>query len=365
MLDNSVQIEIDTSFLYKKLSEQELDPIIAKVYDEMSKIEGSHAEKFAEREGDGYLLPDPSWRARVLNGIGRLFGYQYVLAVLLDTETSLAKAILTQKKRQKVADTGMEKNHVKVLMGILDRQKNVGPNQFTRFENRHQSIGGNAIRAAVLGGNDGLFSNFSLMMGIAGVSATSDTMLMAGFTGLMAGALSMALGEWISVKSAQELYENQMQLEMEEIEMNPEGEQQEIKLIYMAKGIPEDQAKMMAADLISDKDMAHQFLVKEELGIQKDELQGSAWEAAIFSFFAFAIGAFIPIIPVLLFNEISVVFYGCIGFSVLGMFLIGTLITLFTNKNVFYSGMRQVIFGLVAAAITFGLGKLLGNSLLN
>ena len=132
----------------------------------------------------------------------------------------------------------------------------------------------------------------------------------------------------------------------------------------MAKGIPEAQAKEMAATLLQDKHKAHQFLVKEELNIQTEELEGSAWEAAWFSFVSFAIGAIIPLLPVMLFKDQSMVFYGCIGFSAIGLFGIGSLITLFTNRHVLFSGMRQVLFGLIAAAITFGIGKLVGVNIL-
>jgi VIT1/CCC1 family predicted Fe2+/Mn2+ transporter len=148
-----------------------------------------------------------------------------------------------------------------------------------------------------LGGNDGLVSNFSLVMGIAGATEGQSGVLLAGLAGLLAGALSMALGEWISVKSSQELYENQMQLEMEELETNPQGEQKELALIYMAKGIPEDQAHQMAAEIMKDTTQAHAILVKEELGINPEELEGSAFEAAAYSFVLFAIGAIIPVFP--------------------------------------------------------------------
>lgn len=123
------------------------------------------------------------------------------------------------------------------------------------------------MRAAVLGGNDGLVSNFSLVMGIAGATSGQNEVLLTGLAGLLAGALSMSLGEWISVKSSQELYENQMQLELDELESNPEGEEREMALIYIAKGIPEDQARKMASELIKNTKQAHQLLVKEELGL--------------------------------------------------------------------------------------------------
>jgi VIT1/CCC1 family predicted Fe2+/Mn2+ transporter len=244
----------------------------------------------------------------------------------------------------------------------LHANKNIAGAGLARFEKRHRNVGGNAIRAAVLGGNDGLVSNFSLVMGVACASAGSGPVLMTGLAGMLAGALSMSLGEWISVKSSQELSENQMALEAEELEINPAGEEQEIALIYMAKGIPEEQAKTMAADIMKNKDQALDMLVKEELGINEEELKGSAMEAAYSSFFLFLIGAIIPVIPFFFTQGFTAIILSTLC-SALGLFGIGAAITLFTNRNVWFSGMRQVLFGLMAAAITYGIGALIGAQL--
>jgi predicted membrane protein (TIGR00267 family) len=259
--------------------------------------------------------------------------------------------------------SGNEDSHVKILRSILDNDTRIAGHKLSRFEKRHRSVGGNAIRAAVLGGNDGLVSNFSLVMGIAGATVGNQQgVLLAGIAGLLAGALSMALGEWISVKSSQELYENQMQLEMEELETNPEGERKELKLIYMAKGIPEDEVNRIVDELMSDTKLAHSILVKEELGINTEELKGSAMEAALSSFFLFAVGAIIPVLPFFFWSGFTAIILSAC-FSAVGLFLIGAAITLFTGRNVLFSGTRQVIFGLAAAALTFGIGKLIGVSI--
>jgi VIT1/CCC1 family predicted Fe2+/Mn2+ transporter len=199
-------------------------------------------------------------------------------------------------------------------------------------------------------------------MGVAGASANQAGVMLAGSAGLLAGALSMALGEWISVKSSQELYENQMQLEMEELETNPEGERKELKLIYMAKGIPQDQAEKIVDELLKDTKAAHEVLVKEELGINAEELKGSAMEAALSSFFLFAIGAIIPLIPFMFTSGMKAIVLSTV-FSAFGLFLIGAAITLFTGRNVWFSGFRQVFFGLCAAAVTYGIGMLIGVSI--
>jgi predicted membrane protein (TIGR00267 family) len=164
------------------------------------------------------------------------------------------------------------------------------------------------------------------------------------------------------VKSSQELFENQMQLEMDELETNPEGEEKELVLIYMSKGIEEVQAKSMAKDIIQNKSLAHDILVKEELGINPEDLEGSAMEAAITSFVLFAFGAVIPVLPFFFMGGMNAIILSAAS-SAVGLFIIGASITLFTGKSVLYSGMRQVVFGLIAAAITFGIGHFIGISL--
>jgi VIT1/CCC1 family predicted Fe2+/Mn2+ transporter len=281
----------------------------------------------------------------------------------LDTEKSLSTSIISSRKNNNIAGSISDTAHVTILKNILSNQPNVSGSNLARFEKRHRSIGGNALRAAVLGGNDGLVSNFSLVMGIAGATSGQSAVLLTGLAGLLAGALSMALGEWISVKSSKELFENQIQLELEELENNPEGEELELALIYQSKGIPEEQALKMAKEIISNKDLAHEVLIKEELGINQEDMKGSAWEAAITSFILFGVGAIIPVIPFFFVGGMQAVIISTI-LSGMGLFLIGASITLFTGKSVWLSGFRQVLFGLAAAAITFGIGKLIGVSVL-
>jgi len=360
----NIQTEIDASYLYKVLGDHEEDPNVASVFHQMSEIEHGHAIVFMKKNNlDTTKLLPPSKKARILNTIGKIFGYDYILGVLLDTEKSLSSSIISSRKRINSNSSLSDTAHVTILKNILNNQPNVSGSNLARFEKRHRSIGGNALRAAVLGGNDGLVSNFSLVMGIAGATSGKSVVLLTGLAGLMAGALSMALGEWISVHSSKELFENQMQLEMEELENNPEGEELELALIYQSKGIPEDEAKRMAKEIILDIDHAHEVLIKEELGINKEDLKGSAMEAAITSFLLFSIGAIIPVIPFFFIGGMQAVIFSTV-LSAFGLFLIGASITLFTGKNVWYSGFRQVIFGLAAAAVTFGIGKLIGVSVM-
>jgi VIT1/CCC1 family predicted Fe2+/Mn2+ transporter len=360
--NKNLQTEVDACFLYRRLAEVEEDTAVANVFRQMSDIEKGHAEAFLKKLNTGSVLPSPSLRAKTLDRIGKIFGYDYVLGVLMDTEKSISNAVIHAKKQSGAIITGSETNHVKILRSLLDNESKVTGANLAKFESKHRSVGGNALRAAVLGGNDGLVSNFSLVMGIAGATSGQSGVLLAGVAGLLAGALSMALGEWISVKSSQELYENQMQLEKEEIETNPEGEERELALIYMAKGIPEEQAHKMASEIMLNTAHAHEVLVKEELGINPEELKGSAMEAAVYSFILFAIGAVIPVLPFFFTKGMTAIVIS-VACSAAGLFLIGSAITLFTGKSVWYSGFRQVIFGLIAAAITFGIGKLIGVSL--
>lgn len=363
MNNRNIQTEIDASYLYQKLAEHESDTTVAHVYRQMSEIEKSHVHLFAKKYNlDANQLTTPSWRAKTLNLIGRLFSYDYVLGVLMETEKSISNVVINAKKKNQLGLTGGETNHVKILRSLLEREAKVTGSNLAKFESRHRSVGGNALRAAVLGGNDGLVSNFSLVMGIAGATNGETGVLLAGVAGLVAGALSMALGEWISVRSSQELYENQMQLEMEELETNPEGEKKELVLIYVAKGIPEEQANRMVEEVTMDKNHAHQLLIKEELGINPEELKGSAMEAAIYSFVFFAFGALIPVFP-FFFTTGALSIAISVACSTIGLFFIGSAITLFTGKSIWFSGFRQVLFGLLGAAITFGIGKLIGVSL--
>jgi VIT1/CCC1 family predicted Fe2+/Mn2+ transporter len=361
-ISKNIQTEIDASYLYKILADNEKDTEVASVFNELSIIEKGHAIAFLKKNNlDSETLPPPSFRAKTLAKIGIYFGYDYILGILLDTEksvsSSIANARAKSKSKQSISDTA----HVTILRNILNNNNKISAYNLSRFEKRHKSVGGNALRAAVLGGNDGLVSNFSLVMGIAGATGGQTEILMTGLAGLLAGALSMALGEWISVKSAQELYENQMQLEMEELETNPEGEEKELALIYISKGISELEARRLAKDVMMDKNQAHEILVREELGINTEELKGSAMEAAFTSFLLFAIGAIIPVIPFFFAGGFFAVILSSI-LSAIGLFLIGSAITLFTGKSIWFSGFRQVLFGLSAAAITYGIGYLIGVS---
>lgn len=232
-----------------------------------------------------------------------------------------------------------------------------------QLEGRHHAIGGNALRAGVLGANDGLVSNFSLVMGVAGASAGNTPVVVAGVAGLLAGSLSMALGEWLSVQSSRELYANQIAMEAAELATFPHKEGEKLRRTYEAKGFNPDDARELAHRIVSgDRRIALDTMSREVLGIDPDDLGGSAWVAAFTSFSLFAAGAVIPLIPFLVGSGPWAI-VAAIVMSGVALFALGAAITLLTGKHPLVAGLRQLGFGMAAAAVTFGIGTLLGTSL--
>jgi VIT1/CCC1 family predicted Fe2+/Mn2+ transporter len=227
-----------------------------------------------------------------------------------------------------------------------------------RVEGRHSAASGNALRAAVLGANDGLVSNLLLVMGVAGAAPGRDVVLLAGLGGLLAGAISMALGEWISVRSSAEAFARQVAIEREELEANPEEEEEELFLIYRAKGLNETDARAMAERIIANHDIALDTLTREELGMSESEA-GNAWVAGGTSFLTFGAGAILPILPWLFVGGAAGLSASAV-LSALGLFLTGAITTLFTGRSIAFSGARMVLFGAVGAVVSFGVGGLIG-----
>ncbi len=189
----------------------------------------------------------------------------------------------------------------------------------------------------------------------------ADTILITGIAGLLAGAGSMALGEWISVQSSRELYARQIAIEAAELEQIPEEEREELALIYRAKGLDEGAAGRLADDMLADRSQALNTLAREELGIDPDQLGGSPWTAAITSFGLFAVGAIIPVVP-FLFTSGDTAIAISIAVSAAALFALGAATTLMTGRSVAFSGTRQLVIGLAAAAITFGIGSAVGGA---
>jgi VIT1/CCC1 family predicted Fe2+/Mn2+ transporter len=258
---------------------------------------------------------------------------------------------------------GHERWHAKVLGQLVATQPRGLQGSFLgRLEGRHRSVGGNALRAAVLGANDGLCSNLSLVMGVAGAAIDSHGILVTGLAGLLAGAGSMALGEWVSVTSSRELAQREIRIEASELREDPEGEGEELRLIYEAKGLSPSEAETMARRLLADRTTALDALAREELGIDPKDLGGSAWEAAVASFALFALGAIVPILPFLVLRGTLAVASSAVV-SALALFGLGAAITVFTGASAWRAGGRQLVLGLAAAGLTFGVGRLIGIAL--
>jgi VIT1/CCC1 family predicted Fe2+/Mn2+ transporter len=224
---------------------------------------------------------------------------------------------------------------------------------------RHSSIAGGNLRAAVFGINDGLVSNTSLIMGMAGASPDVSLVLLTGVAGMLAGALSMASGEYISMRSQRELFEHQIDVERAELTLYPEEEAEELALIYVARGMDLHEARRFTRNLVKEPEKALNLLSREELGLNPDDL-GSPWAAAFFSFLAFAVGAVIPLVPFLPQLEIA---HGLKLSAVLAggsLFFTGVFLSLFTGGSAVYGGIRMLLIGAVAGVITYGIGTLFG-----
>ena len=365
-LDN-LQHEIDAGMIYRTLAEAEKQPQLAELYQRLSETETQHAGFWEEKLREAGRTPAPrrpSWRTRVLIWLAKRLGPQFVLPTVIAQEQADTSNYDSQSDAREAAFPAIERSHARLLETINGSSEGggVGGGLLARLEGRHRAVGGNALRAGVLGANDGLCSNLSLVMGVAGAALTPHAILVTGFAGLLAGASSMALGEWLSMQSSRELYQRQIAVEADEIAESPAEEEEELALIYQAKGLTQDDARKVAERLMSDHEHALDTLSREELGIDPTELGGSAWEAAITSFCLFAAGAIIPVFPFLFLGGMAAVGVS-VAVSALTLFLIGAAITLLTGRSVWYSGMRQLVIGLAAAALVYGVGRLLGVTL--
>ncbi|XGV98620.1 MAG: VIT1/CCC1 transporter family protein [Leptolyngbya sp. BL-A-14] len=360
------QDEIESAFLYRALAKAEAQPALAEVYRRLAATEESHAQFWQEKlVQTGYPLPRPKigWRTRMLAWLAKRFGPQFVLPTINAMEQVDSHSYDAQTDAHDSPLPIEERSHARLLEAIAGSSgKGIEGGTLAQIEGRHRTAGGNSLRAAVLGASDGLLSNLSLVMGVAGAELSGKSILLTGIAGLLAGACSMALGEWLSVQSSRELYERQIQIERREVEEVPEEEEEELALIYEAKGLPEAQARSLAARMMQNQATALNTLSREELGIDPDELGGSAWTAAITSFFLFSIGAIVPVAPFFVWSGYTAVWISLL-LSGLALFSIGAGVTLLTGRSVLYSGLRQVIFGFAAAGITFGVGRLIGVSI--
>jgi len=325
----------------------------------MAQTEERHARRWVRLiETAGFTVPDyrPTVRVRVLAWMAKHFGTHRVIPIISSLEASDEPGYLNQPEA--VGLPAQERAHSRALRamddGISTQDAIIGSERW------HVMSRGGSLRAAVFGINDGLVSNFSLVMGFAGADAKPEYILLAGVAGLLAGSFSMAAGEYISMRAQRELFEQQIAMEQQELEMSPKEEEEELSLIYQAKGIPEREAAMLARRIIANPKTAIDTLAREELGLNPAEL-GSPWSAALSSFLAFILGAMIPVLPYL-FSTGQLAWFVSGLLSCLALLGEGAIISIFTAKGPWISGVRMLGIGLLASAITYGVGWLFGVS---
>jgi VIT1/CCC1 family predicted Fe2+/Mn2+ transporter len=362
-LKDNLQDEVDGAAVYAALAEAERDPNLANIYRRLATVERAHAEfwqKRLDRQTGSRTRVGPSLRARGLSWLVRRFGPAVVLPTMAATEARGGSQYDAQPDAVAQGMPNDERAHARIIHAASTTPKGLTGPALARLEGRHRGTAGNALRAAVLGANDGLVSNLSLVMGIAGANPGGRTVLLAGLAGLVAGAISMAMGEWLSVASSRELYERQIATEAEELRESPQEELEELVLIYRAKGLSDAEARALAGRLLSHKEIALDTLVREELGIDPKRLGGSPWAAAGASFVLFATGAIFPVLP-WLFYKGSTAVLGSLVLAGGALAVIGAGTSLFTGRALLFSAARQLAFGYSAALVTYGLGRLAGT----
>ena len=361
----NLQGEIDGVAVYLAMADGEKDPPLRELYHRLAETEKRHGAVWEQRLHDAGVDTSrmgPSWRARVLGVAARRLGAGVVAPTVAEQEGRAQSMYDAQPEAAGTTLPQDERSHARLFRELAGGGGLAG-GELARIEGRHRSTGGNALRAAVLGASDGVLSNTSLIMGVAGAAVSNGAVVIAGLAGLLAGAFSMGLGEWLSVQSARELYSHQIRVEREELEAIPEEEEVELALIYQSKGVGEEQARHLARQIIQgDPRVALDTLSREELGIDPEELGGSAYEAAFTSFLLFGSGALVPLIPFLVSSGTPAIVASLILAGV-ALFVVGAAITIVTGQSARRSGLRQVAFGMAAAAVTFAIGHLVGTAI--
>ena len=359
----NLQAEVDSASQYRAMAAGEPDPKLASVYTRLAAVEDRHIHFWQRKLTDAGApseIPRPSLRSRLLGGLARRFGASSILGSVAAGERADQDGYVGQPETGATKMTSEEHAHARVLTAIERSQRGgLTGGSLARLEGRHRAASGNALRAAVLGANDGLCSNLSLVMGVSGAAVSEHTLLITGLAGLIAGACSMALGEWVSVQSARELAQHEVGIEARELADDPEGEGEELALIYEAKGLSKSESQAVSGQMMADPARALDALSREELGIDPQELGGSPVTAAATSFLLFSIGAAVPVAPYAALAGRAAMITS-VAASALALFGVGAVIALLTGRSMLRSGGRQLVLGLLAAGVTFGVGRLLG-----
>jgi len=387
----NLKLEQDAIVLYDALAGIEQDQRRAHAFRHIADNERRHADIWAGRLRElGASVPPPGRprvRIRFIIAIARVLGTRAVSDLVKALEGDEEAIYGDQDAHPAIeAIAADEREHLEIWKRLDDEAANgnrrparrtaatdvvsaathpavvVGeaesPDAITKGERWHRSGRSGTLRAVIFGVSDGLVSNLALVMGVAGASANGRLILLTGIAGLLAGAFSMAAGEYISMQSQRELFERQIALEAAELEAMPEEEEAELAALYMAKGFTREEAQRIAARMFENPKTALDTLVREELGLDPYEL-GSPMGAAVGSFVAFAVGAAIPVIPYL-FGSGPAVFAVSIVASLAALFLVGAGVSLLTGRGLLFSGFRQVAIGAAAAGVTFAVGTLIG-----
>jgi VIT1/CCC1 family predicted Fe2+/Mn2+ transporter len=365
----NLRLERDAILLYDRLAVIEKDPQRAAAFHRIAANERRHADVWAGKLREaGVDVPPPPSRPRLRVAaillLARVFGTKAVsdlVTALEGDEEELYEGQTASPEIEAIAAD--EREHAEIWRRLKDPEYHPDRDIAGR-ERWHRSGRSGTLRAVIFGVSDGLVSNLALVMGVAGASgptgAQSHFILLAGVAGLLAGAFSMAAGEYISMQSQRELFERQIALERAELEAMPEEEEAEMAALYRAKGFQEDEARAIAHRLFEDPERALEQLIREELGLDPDEL-GSPFGAAFGSFVAFALGAFVPVLPYIVGGGV-VAFVTAIGLSLVALFGVGAGVSLLTGRGVLFSGARQVLIGTAAAVVTYAVGTAIGVS---
>lgn len=353
--------ERDGAALYEGLARYEKDPERARSFQELGEAERRHAEVWQRKlEKEGAALPPdrPSSRVRALVWLARRLGSAAVVPMVLENEAGDA-AKYDQQGEEAAAIADEERAHRQVLSGMSGAAPDSARGLIAQRERWHRGGGrAGSVRAAIFGMNDGLVSNLSLMLGVAGAGAESKAVVVTGFAGLLAGAFSMAVGEYTSVASQRDLLARQVALEKREIEEAPEEEVAELALIFKQKGLGTEQASRTAAEIMKHPASALDTLVREELGLDPEDL-GSPWGAAWSSFVMFSVGAIVPVLPFLLLRG-QVAIVASAGLAGIVLASVGGLVGFLSGTSVVRSGARMLGLAALAAGVTYLVGRLFG-----
>ena len=350
--------ELEAVQLYRDLASVESNEERAGLFRRLAQAEMRHVRIWSRKLGLEDQSPDNyrrSLRVILLRTIAWVLGTRAVMPMIMRAEAADASTYREDPEASNIVQEEIE--HFTVL-GRLSGQTD--HTQILSLERRHYS-GTVNVRAGVLGFNDGLLSNLSLVMGVAGATSDSTFIVIAGISGLLAGAFSMAAGEYVSVRAQRDVYEREIEVERAELEEMPKEEMQELALIYQRKGFTRQEARAVAERIISNPKVALETLAREELGLDPSQL-GYPWLAAISSFLAFGLGAMIPLLPNL-FTDGFLALMLTIAVSGVATVGIGVLLGIITGKNPLWGGGRMLLAGTIAAAITYGIGSAIGISL--